>query len=531
MEAVRAMFPDPVPGDVYIFNDPYDGGTHTPDVKIIRPMFHEGHLVAFGVSCGHWPDVGGPAPGTFNPQATESYAEGIIVPPTKLYDAGRRVESTVALLRANIRQPDERMGDLHGQVQATLAMEVRMSEFVVEYGIEAVEEAMALSIDRSRRLMQHAISELPDGEYAFTDYGDMDFMHPDRPLIKVHAVLTIDGDRASIDFSESDRQPIGVFGFARPALLAAVYDGTLHCFPELKPQNHGIISAIEVIATPGSCVDVLRPTPVTGYAAGAYEKVCAITMACWAQAFADIDPKRQHAATVNLANLVVSGRHPESGDDSVCYLWNEGGQGSRSHKDGNSFQLMIFGAGATNQPVEVLERILPIRYTKCEAVPDSCGHGRFRGGCGMDRSFEAVEDIIVTMHGDRAEVTPFGLGGGWNGAANRLVQNPGTPDEVSLGMDTVSLRAPAGTKFLFTSNGGGGFGPPHERDVERVLQDIRAEFITPAVAEEVYGVVLDGAGTVDEERTTAGRGELAAREPNFGLGPNSVHPVGASVRL
>jgi N-methylhydantoinase B len=126
-----------------------------------------------------------------------------------------------------------------------------MSEFVVEYGIEAVEEAMALSIDRSRRLMQHAISELPDGEYAFTDYGDMDFMHPDRPLIKVHAVLTIDGDRASIDFTESDRQPIGVFGFARPALLAAVYDGTLHCFPELKPQTMGSSALSKSSRRPG----------------------------------------------------------------------------------------------------------------------------------------------------------------------------------------------------------------------------------------------------------------------------------------
>jgi N-methylhydantoinase B len=390
---------------------------------------------------------------------------------------------------------------------------------------------MAVSIERSRQLFRYEIAKLPDGEYAFTDYGDMDFMHPDKPMIKVHGVLTIEGDRASIDFSESDPQPIGVFGFSRPALLAAVYDGTLHCFPELKPQNHGIISAMEVIATPGSCVDVLRPTPVTGYAAGAYEKVCAITMACWAQAFATVDPKRQHAATVNLANLVVSGRHPESGDDSVCYLWNEGGQGSRSYKDGNHFQLMIFGAGATNQPVEVLERILPIRYTKCEAVPDSCGHGRFRGGCAMDRSFEAVEDVIVTMHGDRAVVTPFGLAGGWNGAANVLTQNPGAEDETSLGMDTVNLRAPAGTRFLFTSNGGGGFGPPHERDPGLVLKDVREGFITATCAERVYGVVVGEDGAVDEARTAAIRPDLAARPLNIGLGEYQVHPVGAKVRL
>jgi N-methylhydantoinase B len=523
--------PNPSPGDVFIFNDPYDGGSHQPDVKVVRPIFHEDRVIAYGISCGHWPDVGGPVPGTFNPQATSCYAEGLRIPPTLLLQRGERVGSTFELLRANVRQADERMADLHAQIQATKLMEDRLGEYVEQFGVDLVETAMTATMDRSRRLLGDAIASLPNGTYSFTDYGDMDYMHPDRPRIKVHLELTIEDGDALFDFTGSDPAPIGVFGFARPALLAAVFDGTMHCFPDLKPLNHGITSSLKVVAEPGSCVDVQEPTPVTGYASGAYEKVAAITMACWAQAFADVDPRRQHAATINLANLVISGKHPESGADSVAYLWNEGGQGARSYKDGNSYQLMIFIGGATNQPIEVLERIIPIRYLRCEAAPNSCGHGKFRGGFGIDRSFEAAQDVVLTMHGDRQEVTPFGLAGGRNGGPNLLVLNPGAPEERALGMDTAGLHVPAGTKMLYCSNGGGGFGPPHERPVALVLADLRAEYIDAAVAEEVYGVVLDGDGGVDVERTTAARERLAAREPELGYGANQVHPIGASVRL
>jgi N-methylhydantoinase B len=528
---VMEIFPDPEPGDVYIFNDPYDGGSHQPDIKIIRPIFDGERALAYGISCGHWPDVGGPVPGTFNPQATSCYAEGLRIPPTLLLKGGEQVASTFALLRSNVRQPQERMADLHGQIQATKLMEERLLEYASYFGSDTVRRAMLISMERSRQLLLQAITELPDGTYSFTDWGDCDYMHPDRPRIKVHLDMTIEGGHVTFDFTRSDPAPVGVFGFSRPALLAAVFDGTMHCFPELKPLNYGITSSLDVVATRGSCVDVIEPTPVTGYASGAYEKVAAVTMACWAQAFTDVDTRRQHAATINLANLVVSGRHPEAGSDSVAYLWNEGGQGARSYKDGNSYQLMIFIGGATNQPIEVIERMIPIRYLRCEVSPGSCGHGRFRGGFGIDRSFEATEDIVLTMHGDRHEVTPFGLAGGMNGGPNLLVMNPGSAEERDLGMDTAGLRVPAGTKMLYCSNGGGGFGPPYERAVELVLSDLRVGYIDQATAADVYGVVLDADGRIDEPATTARRDQLAGVKPDVGLGPGQVHPVGSRVRL
>ena len=518
-------------GDVFVFNDPYHGGTHQPDVKVIRPVFVDGSLFAFTISCGHWADVGGPIPGSFNPLARECFAEGLRIPPMLLVDQGRPVRSTFEIIKANVRVPDERMADLHAQQRAAELMERRLLEYVGQFGAEVVEHTMYALMDRSETLLREGIRELPDGTYEFEDFGDCDVLHPDKPRIRVHVSMTIAGDQVTFDFSKSDPAPISPFGFARPALLSSVYDGTMHCFPHLVPLNHGITRSIEVVSVPGSCVDVLPPTPVLGFASGAYEKVAAAVMACWAQAFATVDPSRMHAATVNLANLALSGNHPETGVPFVSYLWNEGGQGARSYKDGNSFQLMIFIGGATNQPIEVLERLNAIRALSCEAVGASAGHGTYRGGFGIDRSFEATGDMILTMHGDRAEVTPFGLAGGCNGGGNVLVLNPGTDSERWLGMHAVGEQIRQGDVLRYSSNGGGGFGPPRERAPEAVAHDVSEGYFGPDLAAAIYGVVLtetESGYEVDEQATA----ELRANgmtELSVGYGPGEVHPMGRDV--
>ena len=171
LRTIKRAFPDPQPEDVFIFNDPYDGGSHQPDIKVLRPIFADGKLIAYGASCGHWPDVGGPVPGTFNPRATSSFAEGLRVPPTLLQRGGETIASTIQLLEANVRQPAERMADLYGQVQATKLMETRMLEYVERFGVETVLTAMSASFERSGALLRAAVQRIPDGTYSFTDYG------------------------------------------------------------------------------------------------------------------------------------------------------------------------------------------------------------------------------------------------------------------------------------------------------------------------------------------------------------------------
>jgi N-methylhydantoinase B len=388
-------------------------------------------------------------------------------------------------------------------------------------------------MDHSERLFRTWVARLPDGTYEFEDFGDHDVGKPGLDPIRVHAKMTIEGDRVTFDWTDCDPAPIASWGFARPALLSANFDGTMHCFPELAPLNHGVVRAIEVITKPGTCVDVQEPTPVTGYCSGAYEKVDAVTMACWAQAFQHVDPRRVHAATVNLQNVVTGGIHPKTGNGFVSYLWLEGGQGARTYADGNDYYMMIFIGGASNQPCETLERWYPMHYTDVAAVPDSCGDGKYRGGVGLSRSFRVWGDTEITIHGDRELVTPFGLAGGTNGGPNRMVLNQSDADEVDLGMFATKQKLTPGDRITFESNGGGGYGLPWERDPGRVLEDVIDGYVTIAKARDVYGVLVEELDPdallyrIDEDETQRLRARLAADDARpRGLGAHEVHPLG-----
>jgi N-methylhydantoinase B len=524
------------PGDVFIYNDPYTGGTHQNDVKIIRPIFWGGEVFAFAIALCHWPDVGGPMWGTFNPQATECYAEGLRMPPLKLYEDDKPVKPIWDLIDMNIRVPQERVAERHAQHQAGILAERRLLEYVEKFGADTVRDAFEDTMDHSERLFRDWVRRLPDGEYEFTDYGDRDIGREEQPTIKVHCKLTIEDDSVTVDWTGCDPAPIASWGFARPALQSAVYDGTMHCFPELAPLNHGVTRSINIVSTPGTCVDVLEPTPVTGYCSGAYEKVDAVTMACWGQALQRIDPRRVHAATVNLQNLCTGGIHPKTEQAFVSYMWLEGGQGARAYADGNSNYMMNFIGGASNQPNETLERWYPMHYYATESVVDSCGDGEFRGGFGLSRSFSVWGNTELVVLGDRERIGPFGLAGGTNGGPNVLVLNPDTPAVENLGMFTTKAKLRKGDRLYFASNGGGGYGLPWKRKPESVLEDVIDELLSIDKARNVYGVEireLDADALVyeiDHERTAQLRAALAENDDRpRGTGPFEVNADGEAL--
>ena len=525
------------PGDVYMFNNPYRGGTHTQDVRLVRPVFHKGQHLAFTIANCHWTDVGGPIPGTFNPNAREYYAEGLMVPTTKLYDQGKPVKSSFDLLRWNVRVPHDRMGDLAAQARAVEVMEIRIQEYAEKYGPKTILRAFEESMDYSERLFRQEVAHLPNGTYQFTDYCDMDEGHPDHPRVKVHCSLTIKGDQVMLDFTESDPAPKGPTGLTYPGLTSAAFDGTLHCFPHLTPLNNGIIRSVDLKTKPGTTVHILPPTPMAGYCAGTYEKVDAAVMACWAQPLAQVDPTQIHAGTVNLENCVCGGAHPKTGNRFVSYNWMEGGQGARVDRDGPSFMMMMFAGGACNQPVEVLERWFPYTYLKAEILPNSCGHGKFRGGFGFQRHYRLWGDGIITIHGDREEVTPYGLAGGMNGGSNSLSLNEGTKRHRHLGMHATGIHVGPGDVVNFRSNGGGGYGDPRKRDPELVLQDVMNEMISEEIARKIYGVVIKVGDPealefeVDWKATRALRKRLAKKKFPVGHGPEEVHPSGRKLRV
>ena len=260
-------------------------------------------------------------------------------------------------------------------------------------------------MDYSERIFREEVAGLPDGIYEFIDYIDQDEGRPDHPPVKVHLKMRIEGDQVTLDFRDSDptRRALGL---SYPALLSASFDGTLHIFPHSPSEPRGHPGG-QLRDHPGH----RRPHPAThperGYCAGAYEKVDASVMACWAQAFAAVDRAAVYAGTVNLQNCCVGGIHPETKLPYVSYIWIEGGQGARADSDGASGLMMLFVSSAGNQPIEIHERWYPMYYTNCEYVPDSCGDGKYRGGFGVMRNWGVMVSLLLNVHGDRTKHGPY----------------------------------------------------------------------------------------------------------------------------
>lgn len=522
------------PGDAYLFSDPYRTGSHVNDTRLIRPIFYKGELLAFATTVIHWPDIGGPCPGTFNPHADSCYAEGLRIPPIKLFEDNKLIKPIWNLIAHNIRGSVERIGDVTAQFEAGYLIEKRVIDLAEKYGPDMVKLAMDEQFNYTERLIKKDIEELPDGEYWFEDYGDKDVLSPDQHPIRVHCKLTVNGDTLTFDWSESDPQPKASWGCSKATLMGATYLGMMICFPHLFPLNHGVTRNVKIISRPGTCVDVLEPAGTTGYCSGAFDKIEAVTIACLGQALAKIKPWRVYPAAVSLTNLCMGGFNPRTKRPFVQYTYAVGGENARIFKDGKSLIFMRF-CNARTIPQELEERWFPVIYTRYEARPDSCGHGKRRGGFALVRELTVLTDVTMTIHGDREKFPPFGLSGGTNGGGCALKVNVGTPDEKDLGMYATGVHLKAGDKIYYTSSGGGAYGNPYERDPELVLEDVMDEWISLDVAKNYYGVsikVIDEEACeyeIDWEETNTLRQELANKPLPRGLGGHEIHPLGEKI--
>ena len=524
------------PGDVYIVNDPHRAGTHTLDVRFVRPVYFEDEIIGFAVSLCHWADIGGLMPGTFYPKATECYAEGLHLPPMRIYANDEPVQEVFNMIELNVRNPWDRMGDMMAQYQACVIMGNRLRESCEKYGKDVILQAYEQIMDHSERIFRQEVADLPDGKFEFVDIIDHDEGVEGEPPVKVQLEMTIEGDQVTMDFSKSEVM-VGPSGVSYPALLSATFDGTLHIFAHLAPLNNGIIRSINFKTTPGTVVDVQRPTPCAAYCAGAYEKVDACVMACWAQAFMGTDAKRIYAGTVNLQNCTLGGTHPDTGLPYVSYIWIEGGQGARPDSDGASGLMMLFVSSAGNQPIEINERWYPWLYTHCELVEDSCGDGRYRGGFGAMRNWTVLGDSILNVHGDRTDRGPYSIAGGHNGGPNRLTldRDNGGEGSRNLGMYASGVTLKPGDHLTYLANGGGGFGDPLKREPDAVVEDFADGLVSEERARQVYGVAVrlidedSGECTHDAKETEKLRAKLAGQTAPEGYAPGEVNPYGLRI--
>ncbi|AMA73184.1 hydantoinase B/oxoprolinase family protein [Aneurinibacillus thermoaerophilus] len=515
-KAVLEDFGDDIhPGDVFLINDPYRGGTHFCDVRVVRPVFYDGKLISFMQSNGHWADVGGNVPGSFNVRSKDHYGEGMRIPPVRIWSKGQYLQDVANLLVANMRVPEERLGDLRAQAEATKVGEMQLVRLIEKYGLDTVLIAFEEVQNYVERLGRARISELPNGTWETTDYIDMDPEVGDQ-LIPIHVRMTIKDDEIDYDLTGSHPYISCFLNAGFGASFSAVISGTKTFFPDI-PLNSGFYRFIHVNLPEDSVVNAPWPVAVTGFCSGAYEKIMNAIFELWS----GIMPERALACSFNLEYLLIGGWDRRAGYDNyfMWYDWMAGGHGGRSYKDGANAMSPVFGVGLSIQPCEGQERLSPVITTHHEIVTDSAGPGKFRGGCGVRKGgiLTSCENTVMSYCCDRSRSVTWGIQGGLPSLPHGVRLNPGSDNERFLGTVFSSVALKPGDSFDRPSAGGGGLGDPLERDPKLVLEDVIDQYVSIERARKDYGVIIKEIDReidlfeIDEEATKNERAYIRAK--------------------
>jgi N-methylhydantoinase B len=494
------------PGDTFLHNEPYTGGTHLNDILMLYPIFWAGELKFFSAIRAHWNDVGGMTPGSLSGQVTEIYQEGICIPPIKIADQGQLNTALLDVLMSNMRLPHERRGDFECMLGASKKAELRVQELFQRYGGEAMTQAIELLLARSENVMRRRIAELPDGTYRAETYIESNGHTPD-PL-RIRLALTIAGDRMIADFSGTSPQTAGPTNVGPSMAKNAVFTIAKAFLDPESPINHGAFAPIEVFAPPGSFINAKSPAPCGGMAEVKFTIDSVVSIA-----LARALPNRRVGDLKGTANhFHVSGYC--NNDRFILYEWPAGGTGATDGLDGNN-AVRTFTEGDFNsvQSVETIEAAMPLRIERCEIRQDSCGDGKYRGGFGLRRQVRLLTDAAtLCVISDRNVIPPYSVNGGAPSACNRFtVKRDGRDLKPSRLPGKVSdFRMCADDILCVETAGGGGYGLPLERDPAAVLTDVRGDYLSVDAARDRYGVVIRDS-EVDPKATQILREEIASR--------------------
>ena len=485
LQAVLQEFPAETvkPGDVFMNNDPYRGGSHLPDISVFRPVFHEGKLVAFTGCMIHYTDVGGMVPGSNPVKATELYQEGLIIPPVKLYDCGQPNKTMFDMISANVRNPDIFMGDLRAQEGALMKGEERLRDLLARYGADGVARAMDMLIDFSEKKAREAIRAIPNGVFEFTDYMDHDGVDLSKPVaIKVR--LEVRDDSFFFDFTGSDPQVKGPLN----APLSKAWTTVFYCvrcvLPDDIPFNDGLTRVVEVFAPEGCLLNPHHPAPVNARSV-TVNRVADAVLGALALAV----PEKVGAQCCGVpVGVSFGGVDPRTGKSFVFYESYCGGMGGSRTVDGAD----AVSTGTSNQmniPVESIEMDYPVRILRYELAEDSGGSGKYRGGLGIRREYEMLaETATFNVRGDRAIFPPLGLHGGGNGSFSAFFIDRADGSEHLP--SKIGGNITRGQRLRIATPGGGGYGAPAERDRAVILEDYRNGKISAESIKQDYGVTV-----------------------------------------
>ncbi|MEX5729092.1 N-methylhydantoinase B [Rhodovulum iodosum] len=478
----------PEPGDTYIVNDPYLGGTHLMDVRFARPFYRKGGIFCWLSNTGHWPDTGGAVPGGFSASATAVEQEGLRLPPVKLFKRGEMDREIYQIICSNIRVADQRIGDVKAQAAALSVGEERLSALLDRYGDDTVRAAIAELSARAARQMRAFIATIPDGTHRSVAYVDSDGV-VNEPL-EIRLSVTRDGADLVFDFTGSSPPCAGPMNSVEATTLSSVYLAMRHIAPEV-PISAGAFAPLRVTGHRGTFLDAHYPRPVSGCAAEVSQRIAEAVFA----ALVDALPDRVTAAPAGTSgNFALGGHDPAKGSDYVMYQLSGGGYGGNADHDGLANGCSTIGISKA-PPVEIMEQKFPVLYRHYRLHEGSGGAGRQRGGFGLDYEVElrrgAAQASFVMDHG---RFGPQGALGGGDGAPNVVQVIRGgvaeTPEHLSKAQD---IPLSPGDRVRVKTPGGGGYGDPLTRAPGAVAEDVRLGRYTADQAAALFGVVLAGA--------------------------------------
>ena len=481
LHAVLARYPIATmqPGDVYLLNDPYCGGTHLPDITLFIPVYAERRAVAFSVATVHHQDVGGMAPGSIPTNATEIYQEGLRIPPLKYREAGKVNETLEQILRYNIRLPDTFMGDLHAQLAACNVGARRLAELCRTYGVDMVSRCFELLLDRSEAMTRAALRKLPEGTFRYVDYLDNDGVDLER-RVRIEVAVTVNDGAIHFDFTGTDRQLRGPLNCVPSGAQAAAYYAVRALTDAQIPTNGGCFRPVTLHLPEGSLVNPMPPAPVNARTA-TIKRICGMMVSALAEAV----PERVPAASAGLSVMLAFGGRRADGSPFIVSELIAAGTGASQHSDGVDC-LQTDGSNSMNLPIEALGIEAPIRVLRFGLRADSGGAGRRRGGLGVIKEYEFLaDDIRLTYRGERHFTAARGSLGGSAGAMSvaTIYRADGRVETIASKTVTSVSR---GDRLLVETAGGGGFGDPRERAPQALADDLSNRKVTPQSAQQTY---------------------------------------------
>lgn len=505
VEAVLEKFRgDLHPGDIYVLNDPYHGGSHIPDWTMMTPVFFEGEPVFFPVTRAHQGDTGGTIPGGYYPGATDIWQEGVRLPPIRIAEKGVLKNDIIYMLEINQREPTF-LGDLKAMMGSIKVAERRLIEMLQKYGKKTVLECMDYIINYTEKRFRAEISTWPDGEYT----GESFLEHDCQGVrdIAVRVKVAVKGDSMKIDFTGSDPQTPGFINSSVPNSYSYVFITLSSMIDDSIPRNEGLLNPVEIILPRGTVVNPNPPAPCTSctmHLGGEVGQAVAV-------ALQKAIPEKAYIQNLKLGTPVVTyGVNPETNefyvDQNVVMAagWNSAAYGT----DGWGSLACYFGA-MTQSTTELHGMIYPIEALTRELVTDSGGAGKWRGGLGAHILMKSRAPYFASVMVIGTKYPVPGVNGGMDGSPNKVVFRLGQPNEQEVDTMVWGFPVSNGETYLYETGGGGGWGDPLERDPAAVLEDVLDEYVSIEAAGKHYGVIIDGKSMrIDLEGTEKLRAEI-----------------------